>query len=67
MSKFLDLIIATQLSTSFAWICAIGAHLVDQYANVNWQFSTYILLGISVMFMLAPYLIFDNQENRHAW
>ena len=67
MSKFLDLIIATQLSTSFAWMYALCAHLVDQYANTNWQFSVYVLLGISVIFMLAPYLIFDNQENRHAW
>ena len=67
MSKFLDLIIATQLSTSFAWMCALCAHLVDQYANTNWQFSVYVLLGISVIFMLAPYLIFNNPDNHNPF
>lgn len=63
MNKLLDLIMGTQLSTSFAWMCAVGAHLVDKYANPNWQFSVYILLGISVLFMLAPYTLFLNSEN----
>lgn len=63
MNKILDLIMATQLSTSFAWMCAVGAHLVDKFANENWQFSVYVLLGICVIFMLAPYTLFlNNQE-----
>lgn len=63
MNRFLDFIMATQLSTSFAWMCAIGAHLMDKYANQNWQFSVYLLLGISMIFMLAPYTFLCNQEN----
>lgn len=63
MNRFLDFIIATQLSTSFAWMCAIIAHLVDKYANENWQFSVYFLLGVTVLFMLAPYTFLCNEEN----
>lgn len=64
MNKFLDLILATQLSTTFAFFCAIGAHLVENYANENWQFSVYVLLGISMIFMVIPYVLFINPENR---
>lgn len=63
MNKLFDLIIATQLSTSFAWMCAIGAHLVERYANENWQFSVWVLIVISATFSLAPYLLFTNKEN----
>jgi hypothetical protein len=63
VNRFLDFIIATQLSTSFAWMCAIGAHLIDKYANENWQFSVYVLLGVTVLFMLAPYTFLCNEEN----
>ena len=64
MNKFLDLIIATQFSTTVAFFCAIGAHLVDKFANENWQFSVYFLLVVSVIFMLMPYILFMNEENR---
>lgn len=63
MNKALDLILATQLSTAFAFFAAIGAHLVATHANDNWHFSVYILLGITVLFMLSPYALFMNQEN----
>jgi hypothetical protein len=66
VNKFLDLVLATQLSTSFAWICAVVAHLTDKYANENWQFSVYISLGLSVLFMLAPYALFLSKENTSA-
>jgi hypothetical protein len=59
---FFDLMLATQMSTSFAWMCAIGAHLVSVYANPDWQFSVYVLLVISLVFMLCPYLIFVEDE-----
>lgn len=57
MKKLLDLILATQFSTSVAWMCAIGAHLVANHANENWTFSVYLLLVISVMFMLFPHIV----------
>lgn len=63
MNKALDLILAVQLSTAFAFFAAIGAHLIANHANDNWQFSVYLLLGISVLFMVAPYAMFLNQEN----
>jgi hypothetical protein len=63
VNKALDLILATQLSTAFAFFAAIGAHLVANHANDNWQFSVYVLLGMSVVFMLAPYSLFMNKEN----
>lgn len=63
MSKLLDLVIAVQLSTCIAFFCAIGAHLVSNHANENWQFSVYVLNTIGVLFMLIPYLIFDREES----
>ena len=66
MNKYLDLMIATQLTTVFAFFAAIGAHLMAEYANPNWQFAVYVLLGISMLFMLAPYVLFLNQEIRNA-
>lgn len=63
MSKFLDLILGVQFSTSIAWMCAIAAHLVANHANDNWQFGVYVLLVISLAFMLAPYGMFLNEEN----
>lgn len=66
MNKLVDLMLATQLSTSFAWICAIGAHLTAKYMNDNWQFAVYFQLVLSVLFMLVPYLIYEREENRHG-
>jgi Na+/phosphate symporter len=61
--KLTDLIVATQMSTSFAFFCAIGAHLVATKANENWQFSVYVLLVIAVLFMLFPHIVTgDNDE-----
>lgn len=64
MNKTLDLIIAVQVTTGFAFAATICAHLIDNYANPNWQFSVYVMLGIAVMMMLAPYWLFLNQENK---
>lgn len=63
MRKFLDLILATQLSTSAAWMCAIGAHLVATKANENWDFSVYVLLVISVLFMLFPHIVVIKEKS----
>jgi hypothetical protein len=62
MNPLFDMALATQLSTSFAWLCAIAAHLVNKYANANWQFSVYILLPITVLFMLLPYLVVNPEK-----
>jgi len=66
VNKYLDLMIATQLTTVFAFFAAISAHLMANHANPNWHFSVYVLLVISALFMLAPYILFLNQENRNA-
>lgn len=63
MNRILDLMLGVQLSTSFAWMSAIAAHLVANHAPESWEFSVYILLGISVLFMLVPYTMFLNEEN----
>lgn len=57
MRKYSSLILAVQLSTSFAFFCAIGAHLVATSLNENWTFSVYFLLSLSAIFMLIPHLL----------
>lgn len=64
MNKLLDLLLMTQLSTAFAFFCAIGAHLVASHANENWHFSVYVLLVLACGFMLAPYALTLNEQNR---
>jgi hypothetical protein len=65
LPKLVDLILATQLSTSAAFLCAIVAHLVAKEANENWQFSVYVLLVFSACFMLFPHVV-TLRESRDA-
>jgi len=61
MSKFTDLILGTQLSTSIAWICAIGADYVVKHGYEQWQWSVYVILVISLVFMLVPHIMFEPE------
>jgi len=65
VNRFLDYILTSQLTTSVAWACAVGAHLVERYANENWQFSVYVLLIVSALFMALPYIFLYNEESNN--
>jgi hypothetical protein len=59
VNKTIDTIIATQLASFFACVFAYLAHLIENgtILNDNWMWAVWVLMGFSVLFWLAPYLV----------
>lgn len=63
-NKLIDYIITTQLCCVIAALSMYGAHLLDKSGLDNWGFAVYILLFISSLFMLLPYLFWGQDINQ---
>lgn len=64
MNKFIDSIIATQLSTVIAAALTCCAHMIStgEILNPNWDFAIYLCLGVATLFMAIPYIIHKDVD-----